>query len=88
MERIFEHLYVSPEQWIPTTVGLLEADGYYWWCSTGRILLDTPWPVFQDLFAQLLHLNENFDSVAKARNTGAVTFPGYSDPETCKAWIV
>ena len=50
VERIFERLYFAPEQWTPTAVGLLEADGYYWWCSTGRIPLDTPWPVFRDLF--------------------------------------
>ena len=39
-------------------------------------------PKMQDM------LNENFDPVAKARNAGAVTFPGYSDPEACEAWIV
>ena len=42
IERILEHLCVTPEQWTPTAVGLLEADSYYWWCSTGRIPLDTP----------------------------------------------
>ena len=45
-------------------------------------------PQMQDIFARLLHLNENFDPIARARNTGAVTFPGYSDPEACEAWIV
>ena len=45
-------------------------------------------PQMQDIFARLLYLNENFDSVARARNAGAVTFPGYSDPETCEVWIV
>ena len=45
-------------------------------------------PQMQDIFAQLLHLNENFDPIARARNAGAVTFPGYSDPEASEAWIV
>ena len=53
IERILERLCVAPEQWTPTAVGLLEADRYYWWSSTGRFPLDTPWPVFRDLFMRL-----------------------------------
>ena len=45
-------------------------------------------PQMQDIFARLLHLNENFDSVARARSVGAVSFPDYLDPEACEAWIV
>ena len=45
-------------------------------------------PQMQDIFTRLLPLNENFDSVAGARNTGAVTFPDYSDPEVYEAGIV
>ena len=45
-------------------------------------------PQMQDIFARLLHLNEKYHPVAKARNPGAVTFPGYSDLEACEAWIV
>ena len=45
-------------------------------------------PQMQDMLARLLHLNENFDPVTRARNAGVVTFPGYSDPEACEEWIV
>ena len=44
-------------------------------------------PQMSDMFARLLHLNENFVPVARARNAGVVTFPSYSDPEVCEAWI-
>ena len=44
-------------------------------------------PQMQDIFARLFHLNENFVSVARARNVGVVTFPSYSDPEVCEAVI-
>ena len=44
-------------------------------------------PQIQGVFARLLHLSENFVSVARARNVGVVTFLSYSDPEVCEAWI-
>ena len=45
-------------------------------------------PQMQDMFARLLHLNKNFVPVARARNAGVITFPGYSDPEVYEPWIV
>ena len=49
IERMFDCLYIAPEQWFPTELGLLEADSYYWWSNTSRIPLDTPCPIFRDL---------------------------------------
>ena len=45
-------------------------------------------PQTSDMFARLLHLNENFVPVVRVRNTGVVAIPSYSDPEVYEVWIV